>query len=55
MKNYKVIIKTNNMTLGYVVKESIDTDDAMVRACRCARFECGVQAEDIIEVIVRPL
>ena len=55
MTNYKVTIKTNTMILGYVVKDSTSTDDAMIRACRCAKFECGVQAEDILEVIVKPL
>ena len=55
MNNYKVTIKTNTMILGYVVKDSVDTDDAFVRACRCAKFECGVQPEDIIEVVVRSL
>jgi len=55
MTNYKVIIKTNNMTLGYVVKDSTDTDDAMVRAVRSAKFECGITAEEILEVIVKPL
>lgn len=55
MTNYKVTIKTNNMVLGYVVKDSVNTDDAMIRACRSAKFECGIQADDIIEVVVRPL
>ena len=55
MTNYKVTIKTNTMVLGYVVKDSASTDDAMARACRSAKFECGVQAEDILEVVVRPL
>jgi hypothetical protein len=55
MTNYKVTIKTNNMILGYVVKDSIDTDNAMARAIRSAKFECGIQAEDILEVIVKPL
>ena len=55
MKNYNVTIKTNNMILGYVVKDSIDTDNAMARAIRSAKFECGIQAEDILEVIVKPL
>lgn len=55
MNNYKVTIKATNMILGYVVKESPNTDDAFIRACRCAKFECGIQAEDILEVVVSPL
>lgn len=55
MTNYKVTIKTDSMILGYVVKDSTDTDNAMARAIRSAKFECGIQAEDILEVIVKPL
>lgn len=55
MNNYKVTIKTTNMILGYAIKESPNTDDAFIRACVCAKFECGIQAEDILEVVVSPL
>ena len=53
MKNYKVVVKTNYMNLGFF-KQGITREDAVLRAIEDAWIQCGVDLDDIVDIEVTP-
>ena len=53
MKEFKVIVKTLIMNLGYVAKDCSNEDSAFTKAMNYAH-ECGINLEDVLEVVVIP-